>query len=927
MSDQFSLFHRPGARQVVIALSVIMFTLVVTGYGLLWLYVEQQQNMVGRTYLLSIVTDINNKLDSQRENLAEDTFVKPDIVKKATIILFEPTGQTTTISRANHITVEQLPNWTSPSSDYGKIFYYANGFESWQNLQAGYRLYVRVYYYPFCYRFTNPVYLLPLLLVFCIFLLAMIYLRKRLNLWYQMLDYAQDLHLNTHKGYQPIATTLYQHHPELLHLAQLLNRYAFKLSQSHQMITALRYHHQTLVDKAPMPLFMMNRKGRINYFNKHFSQIFQTSFSDNVVYMLSDFITGLDKAAQQLLNDIETVHTYQTIAVTNLQCNLYYQLKINPHYNRYGRLQGYSCGLEDVTNYQEKLQQAWVEDKQTSDKISNFNKMWAVLGHELRTPLGGIVGMIGLLADDKSQFNREQQDTIDTLQHSSQTMMQLLNDMLNVAKFDVGKLQTNISSMDLLRTIRQTAELMVGNARRQKISLYTFIHPNVPRFVDCDEGRLRQIILNLISNAVKFTQKGYVAVIVTKTDQHHPIIQQRKGLSHPLPPDWLKIVIQDTGIGISEQDQQKLFSYFNQANETISQQFGGTGLGLAISNRFSHLLGGFIHLESTPSQGSEFQLFLPLENYRIQPVYDYKTHNLSVVLLIISPFAIFQKLDPVLDYVNLPHHIFTTIDQHMVDAINQLDFNGLTPVFIVDDEVLAVTRTLLPQIHSFRHAIKILYSIESYRTLPADLLLEYDSYLQKPTSLSNVLAELNHLYELKVNQTKTSQNLPAQVAFSQFLQQHPTLGQQQSATHPITLTKNTTASLTNNSRLGNALPHQKIILLAEDNLVNQKIATKHLDHLGYQYLIASDGEQAVKLLKEHRSQIGLVLMDCRMPVLDGIAATRIIRLRKDSIPIVALTANDTDDDKQLCFEAGMDSFLTKPLDKQKLAKIINRYML
>ena len=126
--------------------------------------------------------------------------------------------------------------------------------------------------------------------------------------------------------------------------------------------------------------------------------------------------------------------------------------------------------------------------------------MWAVLGHELRTPLGGIVGMIGLLADDKSQFNREQQDTIDTLQHSSQTMMQLLNDMLDVAKFDVGKLQTNISSMDLLRTIRQTAELMVGNARRQKISLYTFIHPNVPRFVDCDEGRLRQIILNLISN-------------------------------------------------------------------------------------------------------------------------------------------------------------------------------------------------------------------------------------------------------------------------------------------------------------------------------------------------------------------------------------------------------------------------------------------
>lgn len=152
--------------------------------------------------------------------------------------------------------------------------------------------------------------------------------------------------------------------------------------------------------------------------------------------------------------------------MTNLQRNLYFDLRITPYYNRFGQLQGYSCGLEDTTDYHDKLQKAWVEDKFTADKLTSFNKMWAVVGHELRTPLSGLVGMIDLLAEDKAQFNSEQQETIATLQQSSQTMIQLLNDMLDVAKLDAGRLQTNVTSIDLLKLLRQTTELMLGNARR-----------------------------------------------------------------------------------------------------------------------------------------------------------------------------------------------------------------------------------------------------------------------------------------------------------------------------------------------------------------------------------------------------------------------------------------------------------------------------
>jgi len=565
--------------------------------------------------------------------------------------------------------------------------------------------------------------------------------------------------------------------------------------------------------------------------------------------------------------------------------------------------------------------------------------MWAVVGHELRTPLSGLVGMIDLLAEDKAQFNSEQQETIATLQQSSYTMIQLLNDMLDVAKLDAGRLQTNVTSIDLLQLLRQTTGLMVGNARRQKISLYIFVDPFTPRFIDCDEGKLRQIILNLLTNAVKFTKEGYVAITVDKTDSRHPLIAAKTSQNMTVSKDWLKITVKDTGLGISEKDQQKLFSYFEQANDSISRQFGGTGLGLAISNSFSHLLGGFIHLESQFGQGSEFQLFLPIPKFSLQPVYQHKTRNLRVTLILISPFSIFERANKVLSYVELSHHIFTTIDETVINTINNLNLQGLMPVFVIDDAALKANNHLLNNIHFYNDAIKIILSIESPKTLPPELQLQFDGYLQKPASLSLLIAEVNHLYELKIKKEKTNTHLPVQLAFKQFLQQYPNPSNSSvnvaSATPPV---NNPNLLLdgpiqvvdeghTNLESPNDAHPSsQKLILIAEDNPVNQKIAKKHLEALGYRYLVASDGEQAVKLLSENRQQIGLVLMDCRMPILDGIEATRIIRLNKDSVPIVALTANDSDDDRNICLEAGMDSFLTKPINKQKLIEAINHYM-
>ena len=939
MSNQFSLYNRPAARRLIVTLVAIELILIVAGYGLLGFYALQQQQQLGESCLVELVDKLNHKISYHEYDWSQITLDHHAVIKNYQLIIVEPTGATTVVKNNHDDFSVPLPNWTLSNKQSNKMFYDIHGFEVWQNLAAGYRLYVKVQYLPLWRNFANPIYLLPLLLGFCLFLYMMIQLRKVYDVWDKFLDNAQNLQLQISQGYQPAKLHEFRDHPELRYLSQLFNRHAYKMGQYYDKVRELTYRQNILIDTSPILLFIMSRNGRIVYFNHKFSQVFYTPFQHGSMYILSDFITGANKTTQQLLNSLENIQTYATLPVTNLQRNLYFDLRITPYYNRFGQLQGYSCGLQDTTDYHDKLQKAWVEDKFTTDKLTNFNKMWAVVGHELRTPLSGLVGMIDLLAEDKAQFNSEQQETIATLQQSSYTMIQLLNDMLDVAKLDAGRLQTNVTSIDLLQLLRQTTGLMVGNARRQKISLYIFVDPFTPRFIDCDEGKLRQIILNLLTNAVKFTKEGYVAITVDKTDSRHPLIAAKTSQNMTVSKDWLKITVKDTGLGISEKDQQKLFSYFEQANDSISRQFGGTGLGLAISNSFSHLLGGFIHLESQFGQGSEFQLFLPIPKFSLQPVYQHKTRNLRVTLILISPFSIFERANKVLSYVELSHHIFTTIDETVINTINNLNLQGLMPVFVIDDAALKANNHLLNNIHFYNDAIKIILSIESPKTLPPELQLQFDGYLQKPASLSLLISEVNHLYELKIKKEKTNTHLPVQLAFKQFLQQYPNPSNSSVNVASVTPPVNNPNLLldgpiqvvdeghTNLESPNDAHPSsQKLILIAEDNPVNQKIAKKHLEALGYRYLVASDGEQAVKLLSENRQQIGLVLMDCRMPILDGIEATRIIRLNKDSVPIVALTANDSDDDRNICLEAGMDSFLTKPINKQKLIEAINHYM-
>lgn len=894
---------------------MVMLSLVVSGYLLLWLYAKEQQKIHGDLFLQNVITQLNHDINHHQHIFPKHDFAVPSIIKSYQIIVFEPNGNTININNTSNISFK-LPTWTADNSQT-HISHQANTLEIWHPLDNHYRLSIYLEFFPPFHNFFHPIYFLPILISLFFLSLFLIKLKKHYLTWYELLNYVQNFSKITQIHYHSLQISA-DREPEILQLTHIINRLTFKSSQYFKKIKQLSNQQHYLIDKSPVALFLINRKGRLLYFNEKFAHTFATPFDKNTVYMLQDFIIGGDKKTQQLLSQITEQSAFLTLSVTDLERQDFFDMRLNPFYNELGQLQGYSGSLELVTNYHQKLQKAWIDDKQTAEKLANFDKVWAVLGHELRTPLSGMIGMIDLLAEYKNDFNQEQQETLTTIQQSSQTMLSLLNDMLDVAKMDAGKLVLNYVSVNILQLIHQVSELMIGNAKRQGISLYISVKPDVPRFMQTDDGRLRQIILNLMSNAIKFTKQGYVAILVDKVSYQHPVISHKKPDSQDITQDWLKITVKDTGMGIAKKDQQKLFAYFNQANDSISQQFGGTGLGLAISNNFSQLLGGFIHLESEVGKGSEFQVFLPLQNHSIAPIFDIDVKHLPIFLIVICPFDIGYRNHDILDSLGVEHILFTDINQQMVAQINDAPMNDLLPIFLIDELSYIGNQDIFKQIDDFQKIPKIIMSMESERTINSDIMVDFDDLLQKPPSVINLFAKIRKIYEERLNSEKHSK-VSAELAFKKFLQTHHL---------PLSNTDESTQA-SPSTNMDNAPTNNKNrkILVADDNPVNQKIAEKHLKNLGYETVIANHGEEAIQLLNTYRNEIGLILMDCQMPIMDGLTATRYIRQQKDSIAIVALTANDSTEDRQLCHDAGMNAFLTKPISKAKLTALLSRFMI
>lgn len=481
----------------------------------------------------------------------------------------------------------------------------------------------------------------------------------------------------------------------------------------------------------------------------------------------------------------------------------------------------------------------------------------ANMSHEIRTPINGLLGMIGLTLD--SPLNDEQQQQLSIAYDSGKILVALLNDILDLSKFEAGKLQLERIPFDLGALLEETTSLLSQNAGKQDIELTCRIDPALPGLMIGDPTRIRQIVSNLISNAQKFTEHGQVSVRL----DYEP---RSSG------PDWVRISIRDTGIGIAEDALETIFSPFTQADADISRRFGGTGLGLALCKSLADAMNGQLTVASKLDQGSTFTVALPLGVHQIEPTFSYPAPRSVVVWNRLGRLQ-GSLLVEQLEYWGMSCTLLNYSDETVLPGnIQRAEF------WIFDEAALA--RAL-----SLQHPDVPRLLISSYRQLMT----------------------AQEARDVGVLQQVASPPPRARLAKA--------IGELFSGRHLEGSSSERTGPRSNRK-----------ILLVEDNMVNQMVARGMLNRLGYDVEVADHGEAALELLED--TTYDLVLMDCNMPVMDGYETSR--RMRDDSrwqhIPIIALTANALHEDRQRCEDAGMNDYLSKPFKREDLQHLLDKWL-
>lgn len=670
---------------------------------------------------------------------------------------------------------------------------------------------------------------------------------------------------------------------ELSDINQDLEREIIERKEIEETLSKSQQEFAGVFMNSPVAMVYLDKKSNIININSRFSELFGYTLEEIKGRNIDDGMIyppdRMEEAKELTKKSFKGNFYYETIrkkkdgtlfpvsiSVSNIKID--------------GQVKEVMAAYVDIT--ERKLAEKEIIKAKREAELANQAKsaFLASMSHEIRTPMNAIIGMGELMKN--TILNDEQKEYLDMLRISADNLLNVINDVLDISKIESGHIEIEKIEFNLWELIESIGVTLGIKASQKKLELLCYTNPDVPQYVMGDPTRLRQILINLAGNSLKFTEKGEITI-------------NAKILKREDDKVSLHFTVKDTGIGIPKEKQAKIFESFSQVDSSTTRKYGGTGLGLSICKQLAELMGGKIWVESVINKGSTFHLTLPSvvaekPEARGEEVISPEIKNLRI-LIVDDNYTNRMILREIVS-------LWGALPKEAEDGFSALE----ELKFAIDRSKpyqLILSDKNMPKMDGFE-LIKKIREIPEYRKVPIVIL-----------SSNREEADLKKIEELSI---------------SDFILKPIRRSRLYNAIVKG-IVKEISKSVVKKYDIGSAIKDKLFkILLAEDNLINQKLTVRLLEKQRWQTTVANNGKEALDLLDNN--EFDFILMDVQMPEMDGIEATREIRKREEEtgkhIPIIALTANAFQEDKKKCLEAGMDEYATKPIKINELFSIIEK---